>query len=134
VVLVDCCDCDCDCGRDWRSMMIATTLYRDAQCYGKTATTRKATAIWRWVCAGRKGDAHWKALGRPLLNVEASKIPVELSSSNRHCSSRGIEGTSAPTTSSSSCWRHVELLQSIGWYASLGLDLGAATVDQSVVE
>ena len=70
----------------------------------------------RGTCAGRKGDAHWKALGRPLLDVEASQIPVELSSGNRHGSSCGIEGTAraSASTSSSSSSRHVCLLRLTG--------------------
>ena len=76
---------------------------------------RRAVAMRLIGMRRRKGDAHWKALGRALLNVEASKIPVELRSRNRHGSSRGIEGTSArtsaPTTSSSSCWRHAKFLK-----------------------
>ena len=75
---------------------------------------RRAVTIRLMGMRRRKGDAHWKALGRALLNVEASKIPVELRSRNRHGASRGIEGTSArtsaPSTSSSSCWWHVKFL------------------------
>jgi hypothetical protein len=50
-------------------------------------------------------DTHRKSLGWPLLDLEASQVPVQLSASNRHGSSRRVESASAPTspaTSSSS--------------------------------
>jgi hypothetical protein len=60
-------------------------------------------------CATRQRRAHRKALGWPLLDVEASQVPVQLSASNRHRPSRSRESAATPTpAASSSPSRHVE--------------------------
>jgi len=54
----------------------------------------------------RKEVAHRKALGGPLLDVQAGQVPVQLCASNRHRASRWIERASsatASTTATSSC-------------------------------
>jgi hypothetical protein len=62
-------------------------------------------------CAARQRKAHRKALGWPLLDVEASQVPVQLCASNRHRPARASEAsaTTASAASSSSA-RHVEFV------------------------
>jgi hypothetical protein len=73
------------------------------------AKLRNAAYTVRVSCATRQRRAHRKALGWPLLDVEASQVPVQLSASNRHRSSRSREAAATSTPAASSApSRHVD--------------------------
>jgi hypothetical protein len=103
--------------RDWWRVAIATATAIDAACDAwrleqHGSLQRKADEMQccavpmqprhRVSCAARQRKAHRKALGWPLLNVEASQVPVQLCASNRHRPARPSEASATTASAASS--------------------------------
>jgi hypothetical protein len=93
----------------WRLGQHDTKLRNAASIMQNRRHARLRVQASRVSCATGQRRAHRKALGWPLLDVEASQVPVQLSASNRHCSSRSREAAATSTPAASSApSRHVD--------------------------